>query len=154
MGAGAALRADQGCAPHRRHPESCHAHARVHLVSGHRAAAGGGECGAGLCPLSSARVERALLQASPARAGLGWADYQVRPERAIVRHWQLVLLAYTCSLLVGAIPSAPASTSTVPATSPSPTPQATGGGKIGPRPSPPVRGAGRLGPPPPAGVRA
>ena len=80
----------------------------------------------------------------PAKHELGWADYQVRPERAIVRHWQLVLLAYTFSLLVGAIPSAPASTSTVPATSPSPTPEATGGGKIGPRPYPRVRGAGRL----------
>jgi hypothetical protein len=34
---------------------------------------------------------------------LGWADYQLRPERAIVRHWQLVLLAYTFSLLAGAL---------------------------------------------------
>ena len=77
----------------------------------------------------------------PAKHELGWADYQVRPERAIVRHWQLVLLAYTFSLLVGALPTtAPAST----ATDPSSTQQTTGGGKIGPRPSPRVRGAGRL----------
>ena len=27
----------------------------------------------------------------PAKHKLGWADYQVRPERAIVRHWQLAL---------------------------------------------------------------
>jgi hypothetical protein len=75
----------------------------------------------------------------PAKHALGWADYQLRPERAIVRHWQLVLLAYTFSRLVGAIPTAP-----TPATDPSPTPAATGGGNIRPRPSPRVRGAGRL----------
>jgi Transposase DDE domain len=42
----------------------------------------------------------------PVKHELGWADYQMRPERAIVRHWQLVLLAYTYtfSLLVGALP--------------------------------------------------
>jgi DDE superfamily endonuclease len=40
----------------------------------------------------------------PVKHELGWADYQVRPERAIVRHWQLVMLAYTFSLLVGAPP--------------------------------------------------
>jgi hypothetical protein len=40
----------------------------------------------------------------PVKHELGWADYQMRPERAIVRHWQLVLLAYTFSLLVGALP--------------------------------------------------
>ena len=76
----------------------------------------------------------------PAKHELGWADYQVRPERAVVRHRQLVLLAYTFSLLVGAIPTAPAST----AASLSPTPEVTGGGKIGPMPYPRVRGAGRL----------
>jgi SRSO17 transposase len=74
----------------------------------------------------------------PAQHELGWADYQLRPERAIVRHWQLVLLAYTFSRLVGALPTA------APASDPSPTPEATGGGKIGARPSPRVRGAGRL----------
>jgi hypothetical protein len=42
----------------------------------------------------------------PVKHELGWADYQMRPERAIVRHWQLVLLAYTFSLLVGALPPA------------------------------------------------
>jgi hypothetical protein len=40
----------------------------------------------------------------PVKHELGWADYQMRPERAIVRHWQLVMLAYTFSLLVGALP--------------------------------------------------
>ncbi len=43
----------------------------------------------------------------PAKHELGWADYQLRPECAIVRHWQLVLLAYTFSVLVG-VPPAPA----------------------------------------------
>jgi SRSO17 transposase len=42
----------------------------------------------------------------PVKHELGWADYQMRPERAIVRHWQLVLLAYTFTLLVGALPPA------------------------------------------------
>jgi hypothetical protein len=41
----------------------------------------------------------------PVKHELGWADYQMRPERAIVRHWQLVMLAYTFSLLVGALPA-------------------------------------------------
>src|SRR5258707_1151552 len=73
----------------------------------------------------------------PAKHELGWADYQLRPERAMVRHWQLVLLAYTFSLLVGALPTAaPAST----APDPSTPPQATGGEKIGPRPYPRARG--------------
>jgi len=40
----------------------------------------------------------------PVKHELGWADYQMRPERAIVRHWQLVMLAFTFSLLVGALP--------------------------------------------------
>jgi SRSO17 transposase len=43
----------------------------------------------------------------PVKHELGWADYQMRPERAIVRHWQLVMLAYTFSLLVGAPPLSP-----------------------------------------------
>jgi hypothetical protein len=30
---------------------------------------------------------------------LGWADYQVRSAEAIVRHWLLVMLAYTFSFL-------------------------------------------------------
>lgn len=29
----------------------------------------------------------------PVKHELGWADFQVRAERAIVRHWQLVMLA-------------------------------------------------------------
>jgi hypothetical protein len=43
----------------------------------------------------------------PAKHELGWADYQMRSERAMLRHWQLVLLAYTFSLLLG-VPNAPA----------------------------------------------
>jgi hypothetical protein len=35
----------------------------------------------------------------PAKHELGWADFQVRSEKAIVRHWQLVMLAFTFSLL-------------------------------------------------------
>lgn len=51
----------------------------------------------------------------PVKHELGWADFQVRPARAIVRHWHLVMLAYTFSLLLGAPPAAPSS---VPATAP------------------------------------
>jgi len=51
----------------------------------------------------------------PVKHELGWADYQMRPERAIVRHWHLVMLAYTFSLLVGALPQGAA---TAPATTP------------------------------------
>jgi hypothetical protein len=65
----------------------------------------------------------------PAKHELGWADYQMRSEQAIVRHWQLVMLAYTFSLLVG-VPSAP------PEVSPD---TAGAGGKISAR-----HGAGRL----------
>ena len=80
----------------------------------------------------------------PAKHELGWADYQVRPERAIVRHWQLVMLAFTFSLLVGAIPTSPSGTtarlSSVPAE--------TAGKKISGISATParrrVRGAGRL----------
>ena len=55
----------------------------------------------------------------PAKHELGWADYQMRSEQAIVRHWQLVMLAFTFSLLVG-VPNAP--------------PEESGaGGKIGAR---------------------
>jgi DDE family transposase len=87
----------------------------------------------------------------PVKHELGWADYQVRSEQAIVRHWQLVLLAYTFSLLVGAVPtSASAAALSV---SPSPEQKATGGEKIGASAptAPPTaraerqRGAGRLG---------
>jgi hypothetical protein len=38
----------------------------------------------------------------PAKHELGWADFQVRSEQAIVRHWQLVMLAFTFSLLATA----------------------------------------------------
>jgi SRSO17 transposase len=65
----------------------------------------------------------------PVKHELGWADYQMRPERAIVRHWQLVMLAFTFGLLVGAVPSS--------------LPETTAGGKIGTRPRHRVRGAGR-----------
>ena len=75
----------------------------------------------------------------PVKHELGWADYQVRPERAIVRHWHLVMLAYTFSLLIGAGP---------------PSPGEAGGGKIGASRRPQVQrahrvrfsGVGRLGP--------
>jgi SRSO17 transposase len=40
----------------------------------------------------------------PVKHELGWADFQVRPARAIVRHWHLVMLAYTFSLLQQAAP--------------------------------------------------
>ena len=40
----------------------------------------------------------------PAKHELGWADFQVRSEKAIVRHWQLVMLAFTFSLLTTASP--------------------------------------------------
>src|SRR5215469_16286078 len=46
----------------------------------------------------------------PAKHELGWADYQMRPEQAIVRHWHLVMLAFTFSLLMGSPPAPPAST--------------------------------------------
>ncbi len=78
----------------------------------------------------------------PAKHELGWADYQMRPERAIVRHWQLVMLAFTFSLLVGALPpptAAPAAPA-APTTPPPATPEPAAGGKMRHR----VRGAGRL----------
>ncbi len=76
----------------------------------------------------------------PAQHELGWADYQVRPERAIVRHWQLVLLAFTFSLLVGAVP-APSLTSASPtAALPSAGSEQAAGRNIRHR----IRGAGRL----------
>src|SRR6516225_3142653 len=46
----------------------------------------------------------------PAKHELGWADYQMRPEQAIVRHWHLVMLAFTFSLLMGSPPASQAST--------------------------------------------
>jgi hypothetical protein len=47
------------------------------------------------------RVEQSYKQV---KHELGWADFQVRPARAIVRPWQLVLLAYTFSLLQETLP--------------------------------------------------
>jgi hypothetical protein len=47
----------------------------------------------------------------PAKHELGWADYQMRPEQAIVRHWHMVMLAFTFSLLMGS-PSAPQASTT------------------------------------------
>jgi len=67
----------------------------------------------------------------PVKHELGWADYQMRPERAIVRHWHLVMLAYTFSLLVGAVPLSPQGTAD--------------GGKIGANQRHRARGAGRPG---------
>ena len=83
----------------------------------------------------------------PAKHELGWADYKVRPERAIVRHWQLVMLAFTFSLLVGAMPtSSPSAATAVPPSSP--TPETAAGEKIRGLSAKParsrVRGAGRL----------
>jgi SRSO17 transposase len=72
----------------------------------------------------------------PVKHELGWADYQMRPEQAIVRHWQLVMLAYTFSLLVGT----PAE-STPAATVPLPAADATGSGE---KRRTRIRGAGRL----------
>jgi SRSO17 transposase len=92
----------------------------------------------------------------PVKHELGWADYQVRPERAIVRHWQLVMLAYTFSLLVGA-----SITSEAPASAPpsSAAPPETAAGKkirtssgVGDRRQR-VRGAGRLERHAPAGAQ-
>jgi SRSO17 transposase len=73
----------------------------------------------------------------PVKHELGWADYQVRPERAIVRHWQLVMLAYTFSLLVGAVPT---STSETLASPPSSSSLETGAGE---KISAPAGGHGR-----------
>jgi hypothetical protein len=42
----------------------------------------------------------------------------MRTERAIVRHWQLVLLAYTFSLLVGALPAGAATSLDAPLDAP------------------------------------
>src|SRR5258707_15784363 len=67
----------------------------------------------------------------PVKHELGWADYQVRTEQAIVRHWQLVLLAYTFSLLAGAVPTAPPTPPAAAAAAASSSDHAsTGGGKI------------------------
>jgi SRSO17 transposase len=41
----------------------------------------------------------------PAKHELGWADYQVRSAEAITRHWLLVMLAYTFSLIAGITPA-------------------------------------------------
>lgn len=74
----------------------------------------------------------------PAKHELGWADYQMRPERAIVRHWQLVMLAFTCSLLVGALPEPRPQPARGPATTPgmsaaaARTPDAAAGKKCAP----------------------
>ena len=64
----------------------------------------------------------------PVTHELGWADFQVRPERAIVHHWQLVMLAFTFSLLAGA-PAAPDAAAG--STEPLPAPTGAAGGKTG-----------------------
>ena len=82
-----------------------------------------------------------------AKHELGWADYQARPERAIVRHWQLVMLAYTFSLLVGALPSSVVSAA-VPSSS-APTETASGENPDHQRrQAPPDPGSGSSGAPP------
>ncbi len=82
----------------------------------------------------------------PVKHELGWADYQVRPERAIVRHWQLVMLAYTFSLLVGALPEGAATPLDAPLDAPAAAADApergSAGGKIRTNSGP--RGAHRL----------
>jgi SRSO17 transposase len=60
----------------------------------------------------------------PAKHELGWADFQTRAERAIVRHWQLVMLAFTFCLLAGRLTDP--TTPSVPRTE-------RPGGKSGPR---------------------
>lgn len=65
----------------------------------------------------------------PVKHELGWADDHVRSERAIVRHWHLVMLAYTFSLLMGAAPATVPGPTAVPPPSPMQVP-ATGGGTI------------------------
>jgi hypothetical protein len=76
---------------------------------------------------------------TPVKHELGWADYQMRPERAIVRHWHLVLLASTFSLLVGALPQGAATAqATSPAADP-PAPPASGSAGENIRPSRPPR---------------
>ena len=59
----------------------------------------------------------------PAKHELGWADFQVRSEQAILRHWLLIMLAFTFSLLVGALSPAEPEPEPVPA-------RAASGGKI------------------------
>ena len=41
----------------------------------------------------------------PVKHELGWADFQTRDAEAIIRHWQLVMLAFTFSLLTEAPPA-------------------------------------------------
>jgi SRSO17 transposase len=41
----------------------------------------------------------------PAKHELGWADFQTRHAEAIIRHWHLVMLAFTFSLLTEAPPA-------------------------------------------------
>jgi len=85
---------------------------------------------------------------TPVKHELGWADDQMRTEHAIVRHWQLVLLAYPLSVLVGTVPTAPPTDSSAPAAAlappvdPSSDPAPTDGGKSGPRRTS-ARGLGR-----------
>ncbi len=40
----------------------------------------------------------------PAQHELGWAEFQTRQVAGIVRHWHLVMLAFTFSLLAGIDP--------------------------------------------------
>jgi hypothetical protein len=56
---------------------------------------------AGACRICRLR-DRAGHSCKPATHELGWADFQVRSEQAIVRHWQLVMPAFTFSPLAAA----------------------------------------------------
>ncbi len=81
----------------------------------------------------------------PVKHELGWADYQMRSERAIVRHWYLVLLAYTFSLLVGALPQGAATSLDAPPAAADAPESVSVGGKIRTTAQRRrVRGAGRM----------
>ena len=64
---------------------------------------------------------------------LGWADFQVRGDRAIRRHWTLVCLAFSFCWHAGQTPAAPAAGPQPPAATPSTPPageQATARGDL------------------------
>ena len=81
----------------------------------------------------------------PAKHELGWADFQVRSERAIVRHWQLVMLAFTASLLTGTATTTDTSATATTATTLSPPPTAAAPPRRHPAPSPPLGHSGGIG---------
>jgi SRSO17 transposase len=80
----------------------------------------------------------------PVKHELGWADEQMRPERAIVRHWQLVMLAYTFSLLVGVLPEGAATDLDTTAPAAGPPESVSAGGTITTTRDSPRRGTHRV----------